>query len=278
MTKEQEYAKQKKCIYCDESCEGSRMNFHHDNLMTCIENLRKARDAANKSIERLEATADLLVALRNVAEKERRVLKYQLADKISELDAAIESAQQLPFDHPDSTQCPTWHDGCHCTVETLRYNIQRAERAEAALERERDAAKLRDVLHDDDDAYLLSVKQAFHDAFLQKTSPATTDKDTVLSYETASGWLKRYHELIEERDEANEHCNRALAELVQAETETERVREFFFLANAAKRGANRRAAQTEAAARDLAKMANSYDDWNNEGEALINKYLQAQGK
>ena len=60
-----------------------------------VTQLRKKLDAANKSIERLEANAALLEAQRNLAEKERRVLQYQLADKISELDAAIESSQQL---------------------------------------------------------------------------------------------------------------------------------------------------------------------------------------
>lgn len=33
-------------------------------------------------------------------------------------------------DHaPES--CPTWYDGCHCTVDALRHNIERAEKAEA---------------------------------------------------------------------------------------------------------------------------------------------------
>ena len=57
-------------------------------------------------------------------------LEQRIAALESERDAAIEAAQKLPFDHPDAMQCPTWHDGCHCTVETLRDNIQRAERAE----------------------------------------------------------------------------------------------------------------------------------------------------
>lgn len=30
--------------------------------------------------------------------------------------------------------CPTFHDGCHCTVENLVHNIERAEAAEALLE------------------------------------------------------------------------------------------------------------------------------------------------
>lgn len=34
----------------------------------------------------------------------------------------------------DAEHCPTFHDGCHCTVETLVYNIDRADAAEKALE------------------------------------------------------------------------------------------------------------------------------------------------
>jgi hypothetical protein len=33
----------------------------------------------------------------------------------------------------DPSRCPTFHDGCHCTVENLVHNIERAERAEAKL-------------------------------------------------------------------------------------------------------------------------------------------------
>lgn len=35
--------------------------------------------------------------------------------------------------HARAEDCPTFHDGCHCTVETLIYNIKRAEAAEAIL-------------------------------------------------------------------------------------------------------------------------------------------------
>ena len=34
----------------------------------------------------------------------------------------------------DPEECPTFHDGCHCTVENLVHNIERAEAAEAKLE------------------------------------------------------------------------------------------------------------------------------------------------
>ncbi len=35
-------------------------------------------------------------------------------------------------EHADGS-CPTYNDGCHCTVETLRFNIERAQAVESAL-------------------------------------------------------------------------------------------------------------------------------------------------
>ena len=37
----------------------------------------------------------------------------------------------LNHPHLESANCPTYHDGCHCTVETLIHNIKRAAKAEA---------------------------------------------------------------------------------------------------------------------------------------------------
>lgn len=45
MTKQEEYAKLRKCIYCDEDCSGARMHFHHDNIYECAERLKKQCDA-----------------------------------------------------------------------------------------------------------------------------------------------------------------------------------------------------------------------------------------
>ncbi len=46
--------------------------------------------------------------------------------------------------HGDPEECPTYYDGCNCTVGALVHNIERAERAESALasaRRERDEAR-----------------------------------------------------------------------------------------------------------------------------------------
>ena len=47
----------------------------------------------------------------------------------------IRLEQPLEGGHPDPDVCPVWNDGCNCTLSTLVYNIERAEQAEAAVER-----------------------------------------------------------------------------------------------------------------------------------------------
>ena len=76
-----------------------------------------------------------------------RTLQRTLLDTQIERDALrvqLKRAQQglgeditRPHDCPE--RCPTYYDGCNCTVEVLAHNIERAQRAErrvAELERE----------------------------------------------------------------------------------------------------------------------------------------------
>lgn len=43
----------------------------------------------------------------------------------------LEAAESLTRPHDGTPKdCPTYYDGCHCTVETLVFNIKRAETAE----------------------------------------------------------------------------------------------------------------------------------------------------
>lgn len=54
--------------------------------------------------------------------------------RIAELEAIHGKAFALaPGAHEVIAECSTWHDGCHCTSETLAHNIKRADEAEAAL-------------------------------------------------------------------------------------------------------------------------------------------------
>ena len=67
----------------------------------------------------------------------------EAGNRLSELEAQLAQAQQgvgegitRPHDGPE--RCPTYYDGCNCTVEVLVHNIERAKRAErrvAELER-----------------------------------------------------------------------------------------------------------------------------------------------
>ena len=45
--------------------------------------------------------------------------------------------------HGGADACPTFYDGCHCTVDTLDHNCRRAEAAEAALSSAREEAARR---------------------------------------------------------------------------------------------------------------------------------------
>jgi hypothetical protein len=49
----------------------------------------------------------------------------------------LRAERPLDLPHSDHDDCPTYYDGCNCTVETLIHNIERAERAEHA-ENQRD--------------------------------------------------------------------------------------------------------------------------------------------
>ena len=62
----------------------------------------------------------------------------EAGNRLSELEAQLAQAQQgvgegitRPHDGPE--RCPTYYDGCNCTVEVLVHNIERAQKAEARV-------------------------------------------------------------------------------------------------------------------------------------------------
>ena len=60
--------------------------------------------------------------------------QVELIGKLAVAQAKLEKHQGLGNPHGvDPKNCPTFYDGCHCTVETLIHNIDRAEKAEAEL-------------------------------------------------------------------------------------------------------------------------------------------------
>lgn len=54
--------------------------------------------------------------------------------KCGQLQAQLNEQTGLGNPHDvDPENCPTFYDSCHCTVDTLVHNIERAEKAEAQL-------------------------------------------------------------------------------------------------------------------------------------------------
>ena len=68
-----------------------------------------------------------------------------LARENATLRKRVEELERVasPWDHA-AESCPTWYDGCHCTLDALRHNIERAEKA--AAERDKLQADLATVL------------------------------------------------------------------------------------------------------------------------------------
>jgi hypothetical protein len=114
----------------------------HRNVEAVVQGIevRQALDAfttnAGSTSDLCQAMDRLEAAHAQVAREVRHVLAFagtQLRLKVG------------PDDHT-ADNCPTYYDGCHCTVETLVHNIKRAEEAERELElmRGRQAAERRD--------------------------------------------------------------------------------------------------------------------------------------
>lgn len=85
----------------------------------------------------LDDLADTVVAHIEAMHEER-------AELWRDLRAEQERRIALPFQHEDGSECPTFYDGCNCSLEVLRDQIGRAERAEAQLAvvyAQRDAAQ-----------------------------------------------------------------------------------------------------------------------------------------
>ena len=61
--------------------------------------------------------------------------RQELQSKIIELEDELEKAEMgltegTTRPHGNPTNCPTYYDGCHCSVQVLEFNIARAEKAE----------------------------------------------------------------------------------------------------------------------------------------------------
>lgn len=100
------------------------------------------------------STAGIIIDMCIDAERSLDNIKSELEDLGNRLGDA-EWPLNAPHANPEN--CPTYYDGCRCSVDTLKHNIDRAETAEAhisvmkenieRLEKERDNAykKLADL-------------------------------------------------------------------------------------------------------------------------------------
>ena len=68
----------------------------------------------------------------------------ELLTEIDRLEDRLEELSEHPLPgvpHEGPNSCPTWYDYCRCSVENLEFNIKRAEKAGAEVERLRTACK-----------------------------------------------------------------------------------------------------------------------------------------
>ena len=109
--------------------------------------------------------ADRLEELAHIAEGNSKLIAAQRALGESLRSQLIQAQQGLgegvarPHDTPEG--CPTYYDGCNCTVEALVHNIERAEKAE------RRVAELEAAIHSHKDHYIFTTPD-FEDLELWK--------------------------------------------------------------------------------------------------------------
>lgn len=70
--------------------------------------------------------------------EEAPMIALELLEVVDELRAELKLAEEGLTEgstrpHSGSAECPTWYNLCNCNIDTLIYNIERAEKAEAAL-------------------------------------------------------------------------------------------------------------------------------------------------
>lgn len=67
--------------------------------------------------------------------REARLRIHALEEENARLRLERDQARQpVNGQHKDPEDCPTYHDGCNCNIETLVHNVTRAEKAEAKIE------------------------------------------------------------------------------------------------------------------------------------------------
>ena len=120
----------------------SKRPFTHKDYVTGYEYFRNLSQEKDERIKDLEVSVkewrDKADSELTINAKLHTETAYQ-AKRIKELET--EKAESLNRPHLEPTNCPTYHDGCHCTVETLIHNIKRAEKADKRIKELEEAIK-----------------------------------------------------------------------------------------------------------------------------------------
>jgi len=80
--------------------------------------------------------SELSQLLDDLVEQRKTISALMHRIELTERDWRMEKERRiaLPFVHADGSDCPTFYDGCNCSLEVLRDQITRAEHAEKAME------------------------------------------------------------------------------------------------------------------------------------------------
>lgn len=119
--------------------------------------------------------------------------------------------------HAGPESCPTYYNGCHCLVETLVYNIERAQKAEARLkEYEEDGLKVLNEKCESDEHHCACVPDLHDEISTQKNIAGELAADLKLMKQ---GWSKLFdeHQAVKASLAQEKEIFYQLQELIDAE-------------------------------------------------------------
>lgn len=148
--------------------------------------------------------------------------------------ARREAEQKLEYAHtklgwPDGphlipTDCPTYYDGCHCLVETLVHNIERAQKAEARLkDYEEDRRKIINQECAADERHCACVPDLRDEAANQKNRAAELAADLKLMKRGWSELFEKNRALELSQQDWHNVADSRSAEIIRLDTELKRV-------------------------------------------------------
>lgn len=132
------------------------------------------------------------------------------------LDIIVEQEKKSPLGigvgphGGDGTDCPAFYDHCHCTVETLKHNIERADKFEAQLTSKENQIK--------DQAFAIAMIEENHNKLIAHIASKDKDHSNLIIQET----LTFLDNQLKAKDETIENLRAERAEqdkVIRAQTE-----------------------------------------------------------